>query len=202
MKTNLKPIIMSVATLATLGGATVLSATAVNAQSNGSTLVERIASKFNLSESDVQAVVDEIHEEKQVERQAEMSENLQDKVESGDITSEQKTLIETKQKEIQLERENEQNSLQKWADENNIDPKYLMQGRGRMGVNDKRLDNAVESGNLTEEQRSLIETKQKEIQDLREAHHDEMEQWAKDNNIDLEDIMPMGGPRGGHMGRM
>ncbi|MDO8507369.1 MAG: hypothetical protein Q7S53_02270 [bacterium] len=75
------------------------------------------------------------------------------------------------------------------------------------------LNKAVESGKITEAQKSAILTKHKEIQAKRdglkdlpqeERHdamqkiHEEMENWAKDNGIDMSQIA---GPRGeGHHG--
>lgn len=78
------------------------------------------------------------------------------------------------------------------------------------------LQAKVDDGTITAEQKTLIENKLKEMDTQREALrdqdltrdqmrekmqalHDELETWAEDNNINLEDIMPMGGP-GGHRG--
>lgn len=76
----------------------------------------------------------------------------------------------------------------------------------------EHLDNLVEDGVLTEEQRDLLEAKQDEMKEERDAirdadltpeeqHdamqelHDEMETWAEENGIDLP--MEGFGPRGG-----
>jgi polyhydroxyalkanoate synthesis regulator phasin len=172
---------------------------------DGSSLIDKIASKFNLNRDEVEAVFDEEKAERQAERQADFSEELQEKVDAGDITAEQKTAIEAKMTEMQTARETEREAIQQWAEDNNIDMKYVMGGHGRMGNNSSDyLDEAVEDGDITAEQKTLIEEKQDELQNARETARDELEQWAEDNDIDLQDIMPMGGGRGhgGGMGMM
>lgn len=197
IKQNAKPLLVAGLVLAGIAGTTTLAATAVNAQSNGDSLVEKIASKFNLNKSDVQAVFDESHDEHEAEKQAEFSDDLQDKVDSGDITAEQKTLIENKFKELQVQRDSNRQALEDWAEQNNIDAKYLHMGHGRGGSD---LQDAVDDGDLTSEQKTLIENKQKELEDKRSAERDELEKWASDNNLDLKDIMPMGRGHGRKMG--
>jgi len=68
----------------------------------------------------------------------------------------------------------------------------------------ERLDEAVENGTLTTDQRDALEEKHQEMQDLREAnkdewrelsadekhelreqHHEQMEAWAEENGIEL-----------------
>ena len=186
-------------TVASVGLAGIVGTSMVSAQSadSGSSIVEKIATKFGVKEADVQAVFDEEHAERQAERTAEMSDRLQDAVDDGDITAEQKKLIEAKVAENQKEREAERTALQQWADENNIDMRYVM-GGGR-GNND-RLADAVEDGDITAEQQMLIEEKQAELEKSRDAHRDEMEQWAEDNDIDMQYIGGFGEGRGGHGG--
>lgn len=147
---------------------------------NSDTLVDKIATKFNLNKDDVQAVVDEDRSARQAERLADVSKDLQDAVDAGKITAEQKTLIENKMKENQAARETEMTALKEWATSNTIDLKYVM-GGGRHGVD---LDDAVADGDITAEQKTLIEQKQAELEKARDEKRDAMEQWAKDNNID------------------
>ena len=109
----------------------------VAAQSSGDTLVEKIASRFNLSQEEVQAVFDETRQEKQAEHQAKLGEKLQAKVDDGTITAEQKTLLEEKlaqqREEHQANRDSEltkeerheqrqqnREAFEAWAEENNI----------------------------------------------------------------------------------
>jgi hypothetical protein len=148
----------------------------------------------------VQAVFDEEKAAHQAERQAEFSERLQDKVDDGVITAEQKTLIESKLKEVQTAHETERTELEKWASDNKIDMKYVM--RGHRG-GDARLQDAVDDGDITAEQKTLIENKQKELETKHQENRDALEKWASDNKIDLKDIGGLGGPGGfgGHGGR-
>ena len=155
------------------------------------TLVDKIATKFNLNKDEVQAVVDENRAEHKAERAAEVSQNLQTAVEQGKITAEQKTLLESKMKENQAAREAEMTALQEWAQSNNIDMRYVM-GGGRHGAN---LESAVKSGTITSEQKTLIEQKREELEKARDTKRDAMQQWAKDNNIDTQ-YMRMGGSGG------
>jgi len=86
---------------------------------------------------------------------------------------------------------------------------------------EENLNQAVADGKITESQKQLILQKHQEMQAERESetfdpgqgrenarkHHDEMEQWAKDNGIDLESVIgdrPMmrDGEFGGRHGMM
>ncbi len=179
-----------------LGGVSAASALSGSSSSNDS-LVDRLVEKFNLNKSEVQAVFDEEQKARAAERTAEQSERLQEAVDDGDITAEQKTLIEKKLAELQTAREAERTALEKWATDNMIDAMYLM-GRGH-GDNDDRLQDAVDDGDLTDAQKKLIEDKQTELEDARDKQRDELEQWAEDNDID--DQYLMGGGEKGPGGR-
>lgn len=122
----------------TVVGASVLGMSAtVSADSNGDSLVEKIASRFNLNQDEVQAVFDEVHDEREAEHKAEMNEKLQAKVDDGTITAEQKTLLEQKleeqhqkheenrdqdltREERKQQHEQEREEFKAWAEENNI----------------------------------------------------------------------------------
>lgn len=193
-------------TVASIGLATLAGGGLVSAATNGSNenIVDKIASKFNLKKSDVQAVFDQDKAAHQAERTAENSARLQTLVDDGKITAEQKTLIEAKQAENQKQRETERVALEKWAIDNKIDFRYLM-GRGMMRSSDNRLEKAVSSGKITAEQKTLIEAKQADLQKQHDANRAAMEKWATDNKIDIDSIRPsdegmrMGG-RGEGMG--
>lgn len=114
-------------------------------------LVERIATRFNLSKDDVQSVFDDERESREAQMETHVSERLQAKVEAGEITADQKTLIEQKlaemRTEIESEREDEselthderhakmeekRSELEAWAKEHNIPLKLLHpEHRGR-----------------------------------------------------------------------
>ena len=123
--------------IATLGlaGATGLgvASAATSSATNGTSIVDRLASKFNLKKEDVQAVFDEDHAAHEAEHRQEVSDRLQKLVDEGKITAEQKTKIEAKQKELQAEHDTDKTSLETWAKENGIDMQYLRMGGGPGG---------------------------------------------------------------------
>ncbi len=147
--------------LLTLAAATVLGAglftsrqvfaqeTEQSAGNQMTSLVQRIAQKFNLQESEVQAVFDQERQEHQAQRQAAAEARLTQLVTDGKITEAQKQLIVAKQKELQEKRhsqmdsmktmtqeerhsamETERQSLEDWAKQNGIDVQYLMMMHG------------------------------------------------------------------------
>lgn len=84
----------------------IVSTSVVRAQGTGdSNLVEKIATRFNLSQDEVQAVFDEEHESREAEMQTQFSAQLQAKVDEGVITDAQKTLLEEKMAAMHDERE-------------------------------------------------------------------------------------------------
>jgi hypothetical protein len=186
-----------------LAGATVLAfgvtsltgmslASAAATTSSGDSLVDKIASKFNLKKDDVQKVFDEDKTTREAERQKDFSDRLQKKVDSGDITAAQKTLIENKFKELQTKRDTEQKDLKKWASDNKIDLKYLHIGFRRNDDTDSSyLQEAIDNGDITAAQKTLIENKQNELKDKIDAEKTALQKWASDNKINLEDIMPL-----------
>jgi hypothetical protein len=185
--------------LTSIAGMSIASA-ASNTDTGSSSLVDKIASKFNLKKDDVQKVFDEDKTAREAERQKDFSDRLQKKVDSGDITAAQKTLIENKAKELQTKKDTEQKDLQKWASDNKIDMKYLMHGIfGHQDDSDSTyLQDAVDNGDITAAQKTLIENKQKELKDKIDAEKTALQKWASDNNIELQDIMPLVGGGHGH----
>lgn len=114
-----------------------------------STLVGKIATKFHLNQSDVQAVFDENRAQRQAEMEAKFEQRLTQAVTNGEITEAQKQLILTKHKEISEKRQTEMQSMQslsrderkaamdkqrteleQWAKDNNVDVTYLFGGLG------------------------------------------------------------------------
>jgi len=175
-------------------------ASMASAQSNSTntSLIDKIATKFNLNKSDVKAVFDENRAAHEAEKTAEVSSKLQSLVDKGTITADQKAKIEAKQKEMQAARESKRTEIEKWASDNGIDAKYLMGGRGhgRMG-NDlaSDLQALVDKGTITADQKAKITAKQSELESQRTAERTALEQWAKDNGIDVSYLM--GGKMGG-----
>jgi hypothetical protein len=123
-----------------------IASAASNSSSTGtdSSLVDKIASTFNLDKSKVQAVFDSNRQEKEAEHQAQLEKALSQLVTDGKITATQKTAILAKQKELQTthksehqslknktaaERkaymEQERSALEQWAKDNNLPTEYL-----------------------------------------------------------------------------
>ncbi len=174
---QMKKSLLIAGAVTTLGLATTLGvgAYAMGGGSQNNELVTKIAQRFNLNQSDVQAVFDEY---KNSEREARISERLQELVDEGKITAEQKTLIENKLKEVMAARDQERKDLEAWAKEKNIDLKYAMVHSS------KRLDKLVEQGKITAEQKTAIEAKQQELKTKHEADREALTKWARDNGID------------------
>lgn len=141
-----------------------------NASAEGNTLrtslIERIASRFNLNKDDVQNVFNEDREARQAQMEQRFEERLSEAVTNGTITEEQKALILAKHEELQKEREanfearkdmtpeerradaeKHQEEMNAWAEANNIPDEFVgpgmdggMHGPGHgdgMGRNEK-----------------------------------------------------------------
>lgn len=130
----------------TLAGASLFGAATSFAQGStdeGTSLVQKIATKFGLSQSDVQAVFDEHREERHIKLQVRFDERLMQLVADGKITEEQKAKILEKfaeLKEQKVHREEFKNmtrderkaaykqkheELKAWAEANGIDLEIL-----------------------------------------------------------------------------
>jgi hypothetical protein len=147
---------------------------------NDESLVERIATKFNLNEADVQAVFDDYKSDQEAER---TSEYLQKLVDKGKITAEQKTLIENKLDELRDLKNKEMADLRIWAEANRIDDiSYIT--KGLFKDNSNYLQELVDEGKITADQKTAIEAKQAELKQKYEDAKADLKQWAKDNGID------------------
>lgn len=146
-----------------LAGATSIGvASAATNNTNGqSSLVDKLAAKFNLKKSDVQAVFDADRTQHEADRQKQIEQELTQAVTDGKITSAQKDLILAKQKEIKSAMEADRGSmkdktaterktlmdqrrtdLENWAKTNNIPTNLLhfkMSG-GHGGPDHKNLE--------------------------------------------------------------
>jgi hypothetical protein len=156
-----KKIIIPIAAIALIG-TSILGINKVSAQdlSSGRTsIIKKIALKFNLKEADVQIVFDEQKTDRQIEMQADFEKNLSEKVEDGSLTEVQKQLIVAKHNEIKIQHDsNEPGRKQNMTDEERIAEKEAHQ-----------------------------------------AEKTELENWAKENGINMEDLV-RGEKGGGRMG--
>lgn len=105
--------------LAGVTGIGVASAATNSSDTNSSSsIVDKLAEKFNLKKTDVQAVFDQDRTEREAERQAQTEKELSQAVTDGKITSAQKDLILAKQKEVKAAMDADRDSMKdKTADE-------------------------------------------------------------------------------------
>ena len=148
MNARTKLLIAGSATALVLTGATLTHA-ASSTNSGSDTLVSKIASRFNLNKTDVQAVFDQNKQDRMAQYQKDETGRLSQAVTDGKLTSVQRDLIVSKQAELKtkmeaLKSEDEttrkadiqklMTSTKDWATKNNIDLKWIhggmMGGRG------------------------------------------------------------------------
>lgn len=115
-------------------------------------LIEKLASRFGVKTTEVEAVMEEVHKEHQQERQARLETRLDAAIKNGNLTEEQKVAILNKHTELlatweagreqfqtmtpeerKATREKAQAELEAWAKENAIDLKFFMIMRKGMG---------------------------------------------------------------------
>jgi hypothetical protein len=140
-------VVSSVA-LASLTGAGLVSAATPSTSTDGPTsLIEKIATKFNLNKDEVKAVFEEERTAHQAERQKANEDRLSQAVTDGKITEDQKAKILAKQAELKSEREANRDSLkdkteaerkaareakrtelEAWAKTNDVPTEYLRMG--------------------------------------------------------------------------
>lgn len=134
---------------ATIGLTSVLGVglASAHSQTNGqSTLVDKIAQKFNLNKADVQKVFDENRAEHEAEHKQKLKERLDQAVKDGKLTQDQENKIIAKLEELKANRESlkdktpeqrreamkaKRAELEQWAKDNNIPEQYVM-GHGGM----------------------------------------------------------------------
>lgn len=116
---------LALATLVGVGAYTGLAA-ASNGNGNGPQAdVSSLAEKLGVDESKVQEAFDQMHTERQAEREAQYSDNLDKAVADGKITAEQKQLILDKHDSIETEKRQRGQEMRTWAEENGIDMEIL-----------------------------------------------------------------------------
>lgn len=148
-----KPLVLTAAAAAvgiSALGSIAITHAAGTSSSNGpmAGLVQAISSKFHLSTSDVQTVVDEQKTKLDTQRQQKFRTTLDQAVTSGSLTQAQEDLIIAKQAEEQTFRaslegmsmadrqtalQTNRTNLQAWATANNIPQQYIPGGPGGRG---------------------------------------------------------------------
>lgn len=136
--------------LAGIGSVGVVSAATSPSTSTGNTsIVDKIATKFNLNKADVKAVFDENRSAKIAQHKADQAERLATAVKDGKLTRAQADYITNAQAEIAALRgtstpdtvtdavkaqiKTKMDALRTWAKDNNVDVKYLGGGHGGHG---------------------------------------------------------------------
>lgn len=89
------------------------------------TLVSRIAEKFNLNTDEVQAVFDSVQEERMQEMEQNREEKLNQAVQDGVLTEDQKNSLQAKMEEHMGEREQNREEMQAWFASEGIDEQAL-----------------------------------------------------------------------------
>jgi hypothetical protein len=133
------------ATSLSLGGAGLVSAAGNSNTTGGTSLVDKIAAKFNLNKSDVQAVFDQNHAEKQAQREQKDQDRLNQAVKDGALTQAQADHINQVHSQIKqiigntsrrdLSQDQKQqiktqmDDLRQWAQQNNVNLSLLGHGR-------------------------------------------------------------------------
>lgn len=148
-----KPLIISgVLVAAGLSGLVTTQAVHATGDTSGQqSLVDRIASTFNLNRSDVQKAFDEEHNARETQRQQKLEERVKQAVDDGKISQDLADQLIAKQKEMQAYRDSikdkpaeerrslmkaKKEEMNKWLKDNNIDKSlsgYIGRGFGGSG---------------------------------------------------------------------
>jgi hypothetical protein len=156
-----KKMFFIVAIVSVLSGGLIVATNAfaqTNTQSTVPSLVQEIASKFNLNQSDVQAVFTQHRQEMQSKMESNYETYLANLVKSGTITEEQEQLILNEHKQLMSQMQSnvknakgmtpeerkaqmqaQMQNVQNWAKQNDINIQYLrpfgpgLRGFGRFG---------------------------------------------------------------------
>lgn len=164
---NKRSATVALAAIIAIVGAAVVGSTAVSADDSrkDSSISNKIAERFQLSEDEVQSVVEEFREENKANRSDKRAEKkeakLQSLVDEGLISTDQKSLIEAKFSEqmtalkelkssnLSMEQKMSQiqeikTELKEWAELNSIDIEAIMNRHDSDGQKTQHLENYIE----------------------------------------------------------
>ena len=154
---NIKKSLLIASAITTLGavGTVGIASAATNSSANPQdSLVQKIAEKFHLNKTDVQAVFDQEHADREAAQQKKVEDELTQLVTDGKLTAVQKQAILDKRASLQAERQANKDDMQnkpkderkaamdakkteleKWASDNGIAKEYLrfVAGHGGRG---------------------------------------------------------------------
>ncbi len=130
-----KKILIPAIALSVLGFVVAYGTGKVAAQTTGRNgLMDRIVERFNLNEDEVDATIEEYRNEKREQNWSDREAKLQQAVEDGVITAEQKQMLINKHQEMWEERGQHREEMQKWMEESGINFEALREyGCGMMG---------------------------------------------------------------------
>ncbi len=149
---KLSKSMLAAGVVTTIAAASVVGIGAASAQSNSDdSIVDKIAAKFSLNRDEVQSVFDEKHEEIEAKRDEKQATRLQELVDNGTITAEQKTALQAKldemeakrdalrdqdlsREEIRAQMETVSTEFEAWATEQGIDLKAIRPVGMSMGM--------------------------------------------------------------------
>lgn len=136
MKKRLSLTLASIALLSAVGyGATVALANSEEEQSHP--MIQALAERFGLSETEVKEVFDEVHADHFSQIQTNLEERLDQAVEDGILTEEQKQALLNKKAEMRSHSHEHKEEMQVWFEEQGIDHKTLMDYMGGLGMHRK-----------------------------------------------------------------
>lgn len=148
---QLKHKLVAAGAATTIGLASIVGV--ASAQTESSSLVDKISQRFNIDKSEVQKVFDEDRTQRQAEHQQRFEARLTQAVKDGKLTEDQKSKLIAKQKEL----------------------KAAMEAK-RESMKDQREDMASKTET---ERQQLMEQRRAEMDKLKS----EIEAWEKENNI-------------------
>jgi hypothetical protein len=93
-------------------------------------IVQKLIDRFNLNEDEVKDVFDEAREERRQIWEQNREQRLDQAVEDGVITAEQKQALLEKYAEMQTEKQQHKEEMHEWFEEQGIDHEALMQYGG------------------------------------------------------------------------
>jgi hypothetical protein len=132
-----KTLIAALLTAILVGGA-FLASQNVAAQEEQAGLVERLAGRFGLNQTEVAEEFSQFHQDGGFRRGGSMKGDLDQAVADGVISVQQKQALEAKWEEHQAQREAHREEMQSWMAENDIDCQALAQYRGAVKGGAKR----------------------------------------------------------------
>lgn len=152
--------VASVIGITGIGAGVAHAATTSSTEGPRASMVDAIASRFNLNKDEVEKVFDEQHEKMKSERDQQITDKVAQLVSDGKLTQTQADAINSKRAELAAQREAnrdtlhdisaderkakmeaQRTALEKWAEENNIADEYLRyvtghgKGLGGPGMN-------------------------------------------------------------------